>query len=94
MTDWQSLLDAMDAGLEAFPPVVVDAGALPANPDPVPPALRARAQQTLQRMAEAATALEHHRAEIGRELTALSAAATAAAANAPQTVPHFLDTRA
>ena len=94
MTDWASLLDAMDAGLDSFPPVVIDAAALPADPGPVPPALLARAHRTLHRMTEVTTALEHHRAEIGRDLTALSAANTAAAANAAQSTPHFLDTKA
>ena len=81
----------MDEGLKSFPPVVLDTATLPVDPGPVPPALVDRAHRTLQRMAEVTTALEHHRTEIGRELTALSAAASAAAL---RTVPHFLDTKA
>jgi hypothetical protein len=94
MTTWESLLDAMDVGLESFPPVVLDGGTLPADPGPVPPSLVERAHRTLHRMAEATATLEHHRAEIGRELTALSVATTAAAANAAHSTPHFLDTKA
>lgn len=90
---WVALLDAMEAGLESFPPVVVDD--LPAEPGPIPPALVDRAVRTLQRMAEAEARLEEERAEIGRELNGLSAARTAAAAaNATPNVPRFLDTRA
>ena len=87
MTDWKSLLDAMDAGLNSFPPVVLEAATLPVASDPVPAALVARADQTLHRMAEATTTLEHHRAEIGRELTALSAANATIAARPPDRPP-------
>lgn len=85
---WAALLDAMDDGLDAFPPVLVDT--LPADPGPVPPALVDRAARTLHRMAEAEAALDRHRAEIARDLTAISAAKT----GATPTVPRFLDTKA
>jgi len=92
VTDWSSLLDAMEDGLDAFPPVVVDA--LPADPGPVPPSLVDRAVRTLRRMAEAEAELERHRAEIGRQLVALSTARATAARTSPHPVPHFLDTKA
>jgi len=93
MTDWAALLDAMEDGLESFPPVLVDVDVLPADPGPVPFALRNRALRMLHRMAEVESALEQHRAEIGRQLVALSAArATVARAAAP--MPYFLDAKA
>jgi len=97
MSDWAVLLDAIEGGLESFPPAVVDVAALPA-PGPIPPALRPRALQALRRMAEVRTALEHRRDDVGRQLVALSAARAAqarlAAAGAGKPVPHFLDRRA
>jgi len=97
MTDWAALLDAMESGLESFPPAAVDVAALPA-PGPIPAALRPRALQALQRMAEVQATVERHRDEVGRELVALTAARAAqarlAAAGAGKPVPHFLDRRA
>jgi hypothetical protein len=97
MTDWAALLDAMESGLESFPPAVVDVAALPA-PGPIPAALRPRALQALQRMAEVQAAVEHRRDEVGRELVALTAARAAqarlTAGGAGKPVPHFLDRRA
>jgi hypothetical protein len=92
VSDWASLLDAMEEGLDSFPPVLV--GSLPDDPGPVPPALVDRGVRTLRRMAEVEAALKHHRAEIGRELAAVSAAHAAATTNAAPSVPHFLDTKA
>jgi len=92
MTDWAALLDSIEDGLDAFPPVLVEG--LPVDPGPLPPALVERAARALQHMGEVEAALECHRAEIGRELVALSAVkANATRASAPP-VPHFLDTRA
>jgi hypothetical protein len=97
VTDWAALLDAIEGGLESSPPAVVAVAALPA-PGPIPPALRPRARQALQRMAEVQATLERRRDDIGRELVALSAARAAqarmAAAGAGKPVPHFLDRRA
>jgi hypothetical protein len=92
VTDWVSLLDSIEDGLHAFPPILVDV--LPFDVGPVPPALVERALSTLQRMAEVEAAFEHQRAEIGRELVALSAVKANATKSAAPPVPHFLDTRA
>jgi hypothetical protein len=93
---WTAVLDAMEDGLESFPPVVVDVAALPAL-GPIPSALRPRALQALQRMTDVQATLEHRRNDIGRELVALTAAggaqARVAAAGAGKPVPHFLDRR-
>lgn len=89
---WTELLDAMESGLEAFPPVVIDQ--LPSDVGPLPPALQDRAVRLLRRMAEAEAELQAQQAEIARELVGLSAARTASAATAAPNVPHFLDTRA
>jgi hypothetical protein len=89
---WSALLDEMEAGLAAFPPVVV--ATLPHDPGPVPAALFDRAVRILSRTAEAEANLEEHRAEIARELVGLSAARTAGASSASPSVPHFLDTKA
>ena len=95
---WETLLDAIEDGLEAFPPVLIDVAALPAPAGPVPPALREQAERALRRMADLEAELERRRAEIGRELVALSAAKAAqarvAAAGAAKPVPRFLDHRA
>jgi hypothetical protein len=89
---WAALLEAMEDGLDSFPPVLLDA--LPADPGPVPPALVDRATHMLRRLGEVGAALERHRAEIGRELVALAAVkANATRASAPP-VPRFLDTKA
>jgi len=90
MTTWAALLDAMDEGLAATPPVAVDLARLPPDLGVLPPALAGRAATTLRRMAEAEAVLERHLADLARELAALSALATAPAVN----VPHFLDTKA
>lgn len=94
MTTWAALLDAMDAGLAAFPPVLVDLDELTPGLGPLPPALAARAVATLHRMAKAEAVLEQHRAELGRELAALTALAATAPAAVAACVPHFLDTKA
>jgi hypothetical protein len=90
MTGWVALLDAMEHGLDSFPPVLVDG--LAGDPGPVPPELVGRVERTLHRMAEVTTALECRQAEIGRELAAL--AALAAARPSAGAVPRFLDARA
>jgi len=87
MTTWPALLDAIDEGLTSLPPVLVDLEQDAADVGPLPPALAERAAATLRRMAEAEAALEHHRADLARELAALSALKTTS-------VPRFLDTRA
>ena len=92
MTTWPTLLDAIDEGLRSFPPVLLDN--LPMDLGPLPPLLAARAARTLRRMAEVEAALERDRAELARELAALSAAKAVAAGNAAPPVPHFLDTKA
>ena len=92
MTDWAALLDSIEDGLASLPPVLVDS--LPPDPGPVPAALVDRAVSTLQRMSEVEAALAYHKAEIGRELVALSAVKANAARVATTPVPHFLDTRA
>ena len=91
MPDWTTLLDAIDEGLASSPPVLVDF--TPSDFGPLPAALAPRAAATLQCMAKAEAALERDLTEVGRELTALSAARAAAVATAAP-VPHFLDTRA
>lgn len=90
--EWTTLLDEMEAGLNAFPPAVV--ARLPDDPGPVPPALAERAVRTLRRMAEVEADLVAHQADIARELVGLSAAKTAATSTSTATVPRFLDTRA
>ncbi len=92
--EWVAVLDAMERGLESFPPTVVD---LPPM-GPIPPTLRSRARRTLQRMGEVQAALEGRRDDIGRELVALTAARAArarlAARGSAKPVPQFLDRRA
>jgi hypothetical protein len=92
LTDWVELLDSIEDGLDTFPPVLVDA--LPVDPAPVPPGLVERALSTLQRMAEVEAMLVNQRAEIGRELVALSAVKANASRMSAPPVPHFLDTKA
>lgn len=93
--EWGAVLDAMERGLESFPPTVVVA---PPALGPVPPALRPRARRALRRMGEVQAALERRRDDIGRELVALTAARTVqarmAAAGRGKPVPQFLDRRA
>ena len=88
MTDWPALLDAIDEGLTSSPPVLVDFA--PSDFGPIPAALAGRAAATLQRMTEVESGLERERAELARELAALSAAKSSPAAS----VPRFLDTKA
>ena len=88
MTDWTALLDAIDEGLTSSPPVLVDFA--PSDFGPLPPALAPRASATLQRMTDVEAVLERERAELARELAALSAAKSSPAAS----VPRFLDTKA
>jgi hypothetical protein len=92
VSDWVSLLDSIEDGLDSFPPVLVDL--LPVDSGPVPPGLVERALSTLQRMVEVEATLENQRAEIGRELVALSAVKANAARTSAPPVPHFLDTKA
>ena len=92
MTDWAALLDAIDAGLDEFPPVLLDE--LPGHPGPVPPALVDRAERTLRRMAEVEAALQRDLLDLARELTALSSAGRTGSAGTTPPVPHFLDARA
>jgi hypothetical protein len=94
MTSWPALLDAIDAGLQSVPPTFVDLDALGPELGPLPAPLAARAAATLRRMTQAEAALERSRAELGRELAALTALAATAPAAAAATVPHFLDTKA
>lgn len=92
--EWTAVLDALERGLESFPPAVVAPPAL----GPIPPALRSRARRALQRMGEVQATLERRRDDIGRELVALTAARAAqariAAAGSGKPVPQFLDRRA
>ena len=88
MTDWTALLDAIDEGLTSSPPVLVDF--TPSEVGPLPAALAHRASATLQRMTEVEALLDRERADLARELAAMSAAKSSPAA----TVPRFLDTKA
>jgi hypothetical protein len=92
MTDWTALLDAIDDGLTSSPPVLVDFA--PSDLGPLPVGLAARATATLQRMTDVERVLERERAEIAREVAALSGAKSAPAAFASASVPRFLDTKA
>ncbi len=97
-TNWKDVLDALEAEVEAASRAEGEAtGEAPAfvpPPDlgPVPPALVERATSLLQRMYEVQEGLERRRAEVARELSAVSAARHTAPAARP--VPHFLDTTA
>ena len=94
MTDWHGLLDAMDEGLVAFPPVLLDLEPLAAGLGALPAALVGRAEATLRRMAEVEAVLDRERADLARELAALSTLkATSSQTGAPP-VPNFLDTKA
>jgi len=86
MTSWGELLDAIDEGLSSSPPVLVDFA--PGEIGPLPADLRNRAERTLHRMADVEAALEHDRAELARELAAISAVTASAS------TPRFLDTKA
>ena len=94
MTDWPALFDAMDDGLTAFPPVLLDLEHLSSDLGPLPASLATRAEGTLRRMAEVEAALDRERSDLARELAALSALkATTPQSGAPP-VPNFLDTKA
>ena len=94
MTDWPALLDAMDDGLAAFPPVLLDLEHLAADLGPPPAPLAERAEAILRRMAEVEAVLDRERSDLARELAALSALkATTPQTGAPP-VPNFLDTKA
>lgn len=94
MTDWPALLDAMDDGLAAFPPTVVDLEHLAADLGPLPAPLRERAEATLRRMAEVEAVLDRERADLARELAALSALKATTPQPGASSVPNFLDTKA
>ena len=93
MTDWPALLDAMDEGLAAFPPVLVDVEHLAAGLGPLPAPLAERAEATLRRMTEVEAVLEQEHSDLARELAALSALKASPHAGAPP-VPNFIDTKA
>jgi hypothetical protein len=92
MTDWPALLDAMDEGLAAFPPILVDVEHLAAGLGLLPEPLAGRAEATLRRMAEVETLLDQERSDLARELAALSA--LKATRSSAASVPNFLDTKA
>ena len=89
---WTALLDALDEGLAASPPVLLDA--VPDDAGLLPLELAARAARTLQRMAEVEVALERGRADLARELSALANLKANAVGRGTASVPHFLDTKA
>ncbi|HKY76878.1 MAG TPA: hypothetical protein VJS45_12100 [Acidimicrobiia bacterium] len=93
MTDWPALLDAMDDGLAAFPPVLVDLESL-AGLGALPAALAGRAEATLRRMAEVEAVLDRERSDLARELAALSALKATTPLSGASSVPNFLDTKA
>jgi small-conductance mechanosensitive channel len=93
-TSWAAVLDAIDEGLQAFPPVLVDVDPLRAALGPLPSALAERARRTLHRMAQVEAALEHERADLARELAVLSALTANAPATVATSVPRYLDTKA
>jgi len=92
--DWAALLDAIEDGLAASPPVLLED--LPPDPGPVPPALAGRAARTLQRMLDVQSVLERQRGEIADQLAALSSARAARSRlrDAAKPVPHYFDHRA
>lgn len=94
MTGWPALLDAMDDGLAAFPPVLADLEHLAAGLGPLPASLAERAEATLRRMAEVEAMLDRERGDLARELAALSALKATTPQSAGASVPNFLDTRA
>lgn len=94
MTDWPALLDAVDDGLAAFPPVLLDLEPLAAGLGPLPAPLAERAEATLRRMAEVEAVLDRERAGLARELAALSALKATTPQTGGPSVPNFLDTKA
>ena len=94
MTDWPALLDAMDEGLAVFPPVLIEVEPLAAGLGPLPAPLAERAEATLRRMAEVEAVLDRERADLARELAALSALKAASPQAGAPPVPNFIDTKA
>jgi hypothetical protein len=103
---WTALLDALEAEVDAAWSTETESADAtesaewtgeaaafvpPPGLGPLPPALVERAVSLLQRMSDVQEHLERRQGEIGRELSALRAARTAATVPA---VPHFLDTTA
>ena len=93
MTEWPALLDAVDDGLAAFPPVLPDLEHLAADLGPLPAALAERAEATLRRMAKVEARLDRERSDLARELAAISAL-KATSHQTGTSVPNFLDTKA
>lgn len=94
MTDWPALLDAMDDGLSAFPPVLLDLEHLAAGLGPLPAPLAERVGAILRRMAEVEAMLDRERSDLARELAALAALKATAPQSGAASVPSFLDTKA
>jgi hypothetical protein len=94
MTEWPALLDAVDDGLAAFPPVLLDLEHLAADLGPLPAALAERAEATLRRMAEVEAWLDRERSDLARELAAISALKATSHQTGTPPVPNFLDTKA
>ena len=94
MTGWVALLDAMDGGLAAFPPALLDVEHLAAGLGPLPVSLAERAESTLRRMAEVEVALDQERSDLARELTALAALKATSSRSATGSIPNFFDTKA
>ena len=94
MTGWVALLDAMDEGLVAFPPILLDLEQVAAGLGPLPAPLAERAEATLRRMAEVEVALDQERADLARELTALGALKATSSRSGAGSIPNFLDTKA
>jgi hypothetical protein len=94
MTGWPALLEAMDEGLAAFPPVLLDLEPIAAGLGALPAALAGRAEATLRRMAEVEAALDRERSDLARELAALSALKATTPLPGASSVPNFLDTKA
>ena len=92
--DWAALLDRMEEGLAATPPVLLDD--LPPDPGPVPPSLTGRAARAVQRMVDLQTVLEGQQAEVAAQLSALSAARAARSRlrDGAKPVPQYFDHRA
>jgi hypothetical protein len=94
---WEGVLDALEAEVEATARPAESTGenpafVPPAGLGPVPPALVERVVTLLGRMTEREQDLEQRRAEVGRELAALSAAHAGGTAARP--VPRFFDASA
>ena len=94
MTDWPALLDAVDDGLTAFPPVLLDLEQLAAGLGPLPAPLKGRVESTLRRMAEVEAVLEQERSDLARQLAALAALKATTPQSGAPSIPNFLDTKA